>query len=323
MMGGGESTYLFDLKKAVLCIVGPTASGKTSLAQLLAQRLEGEILSADSMQIYKGMDIGTGKIPVSDRAVPHWGLDLREPGEPYSAALFQHYARSVLCDIDKKGKQAIVCGGTGLYVRAAVDDYRFVSGDQVDNEVREIYTRYAEEKGKEALWKLLKEKDPESAELIHPNNTRRVIRAFEMLEEGKRYHRQRENLSSIPQAMPALFIGLEVDPHVLNDRIDERVDKMVSDGLVDEVRRLLKEGFREGITAPQAIGYKEIVAAIDGTITLAEAIDAVKTATRRYAKRQRTWFKKDTRILWLSADKQDFGRLADDVCEIAKAKKAL
>ncbi len=286
----------------VICIVGPTASGKSELAQRLAVALDGEIVSADSMQIYRGMDIGTGKVPPSERRVPHFGLDLVDPGTPYSAALFQPYARACFADIRSRGHVPFLVGGTGLYVRAAIDDYRFPEGEQVDNPVREHYTRIAEEQGSDVLWKLLEQRDPASADVIHPHNVRRVVRAFELLEEGKSYAAQKEALQHIAPYEQALFIGLAVDADLLRARIDRRVDAMVEEGLVGEVTTLLQEGFREGLAAGQAIGYKEIVAALDGQCTLVEAIDAIKLATRRYAKRQRTWFRKDTRIRWIDAN---------------------
>ena len=298
----GKSAASLQLMSPVICVVGPTASGKTDVAQLLAQNLGGEVVSADSMQIYRGMDIGTGKLPEEERLVPHFGFDLVNPGEPYSAAVYQQYARECFSDIDNREKRALLVGGTGLYVRAAIDAYDFPKGEQVDNPVREKWTAYYEENGADELWERLRERDPESASVIHPNNVRRVIRAFELLEEGTTYATQKENLATIPQAVPAKFIGLAVDPEILNRRIERRVDIMIECGLVSEVKRLLDEGFREGITAPQAIGYKEVVSALDGDISLDEAIEQIKTATRRYAKRQRTWFRKDTRITWIDAN---------------------
>lgn len=298
----GKTAIILPLMRPVICVVGPTASGKTDVAQLLAQNLGGEVVSADSMQIYRGMDIGTGKLPEEERLVPHFGFDLVNPGEPYSAAVYQQYARECFSDIDKRRKRALLVGGTGLYVRAAIDAYDFPKGEQVDNPVREKWTAYYEDNGADELWERLRERDPESASVIHPNNVRRVIRGFELLEEGTTYATQKENLASIPQAVPAKFIGLAVDPEILNKRIEQRVDNMIECGLVCEVERLLDKGFRQGITAPQAIGYKEIVSALDGDISLDEAIEQIKTATRRYAKRQRTWFRKDTRIAWIDAD---------------------
>lgn len=300
--GTAEVPRRVELSRPVVCIVGPTASGKTALSQLVAEAVDGEVVSADSMQVYRGMDVGTGKIPPEERRVPHHGLDLCDPGEPYSAALFQEYARDCFRDIDSRGRRSVLCGGTGLYVRAAIDDYDFPKGDQVENLVRQRYTALAEELGNQGLWEMLRQRDSESAALIHPNNVRRVVRAFELLAEGKTYAQVNAGLKSMAQSVPAVFIGLEVTPEVLNARIDARVDSMVEDGLVDEVRSLLSAGFREGITAPQAIGYKEIVAALDGECTLEEAVEQIKVSTHRYAKRQRTWFRKDERIHWLDAD---------------------
>jgi len=288
--------------KPVICVVGPTASGKSSLAQAIAERIDGEVVSADSMQIYRGMDIGTGKVPSEERVVAHHGLDLVEPGEPFSAALFQEYARTCFDDIDGRGKRSVLCGGTGFYVRAAIDDYEFPKGEQVDNPIRERYLAVAEQEGAHALWLMLEEVDPESAGIIPENDVKRVVRAFELLDEGESYAEQKRKLATIPQLLPACFIGLSVDPDVLRARIDERVDEMVRSGLIGEVESLLAAGFREGVTAPQAIGYKEIVKVLDGEVTLAEAVDEIKVATHRYAKRQRTWFRKDKRIRWIDAD---------------------
>ncbi len=257
-----------DAALPVICIVGPTASGKTDAAQLVAAAIDGEVVSADSMQIYRGMDIGTGKLPAAERIVPHHGFDLVDPGEPYSAALFQSFARDAFAAIAERGKRAVLCGGTGLYVKAAIDAYEFPAGDQVDNPVRERWTAFAEREGAQALWDELNRLDPDSARELHPNNVRRVVRAFELLAEGRSYAEQKRNLASIEAAVPAVQFGLAVTPTVLNERIDARVDAMVEAGLVGEVRGLLDAGFREGVTAPQAIGYKEIVEALEGRCTL-------------------------------------------------------
>lgn len=299
--------------RSVICIVGPTASGKTDAAQIVASALGGEVVSADSMQIYRGMDIGTGKLPPSERIVPHHGFDLVDPGEPYSAALFQAFARRTFDDIAARGCVPVLCGGTGLYVRAAIDAYEFPAGEQEDNPTRERWTAFAAEHGPQALWDELQRRDPDSAAVLHPNNVRRVVRAFELLDEGLSYAEQKRNLAAIPEAVPAVQFGLTVDPSVLAARIDARVDAMVDAGLVEEVRRLIEAGFREGITAPQAIGYKEIVAALEGRCTLEEAVAAIKQATRRYAKRQRTWFHRDGRIRWIDANAGDAMAVADKI----------
>lgn len=302
----------------VVCVVGPTASGKSDLAQLLALELSGEVVSADSMQIYRGMDIGTGKLPLAQREVPHWGLDIVDPGQPYSAALFQAYARQRFDDIASRGRRPVLCGGTGFYVRAAIDDYRFPPGEQQGNPVRDRYRTILEETGAMALWELLRERDPASASAIQPADSKRVVRALELADEGVSYACQKERLRSIGQAVPALFLGIAVEPELLRKRIDNRVDAMVRDGLVDEVGDLLAQGFREGLCAPKAIGYKEIVAYLDGDRSLQDAVSDIKTATHRYAKRQRTWFRKDGRIRWLNGDDGNVHHLAEQALAIVR-----
>ncbi len=302
-------TAVRTLRHPVICVVGPTSSGKSALAQALAERRGGAVLSADSMQIYRGMDIGTGKIPAGERTVPHFGLDIAPPGQPFSAALFQRYGREVVESLDERGAPCILCGGTGFYVRAVVDDYDFPAGEQRGNAVRDSYRALVEEKGAEEAWRELEKTDPESAALIHPNDSKRVIRAFELLFEGTSYARQHEKLAGIQPYYPACFVGLAVEPGVLRERIDRRVDSMLEQGLVAEVKDLLNEGFRESLTAAQAIGYKEIVAALDGRMSLEEAAEQIKASTHRYAKRQRTWFRKDERIRWIDATHGDLKRL--------------
>ena len=297
-------------KTPVICIVGPTASGKSALAQAVALELDGEVVSADSMQVYRGMDIGTSKVPEAERLVAHHGLDLVDPGEPFSAALFQEYARTCFHDIGSRGKQPILCGGTGFYIRAALDDYDFPKGEQVGNLLRDELNAFARENGAQALWERLSAVDRRSADIIPPNDVKRVVRAFELLDEGLTYADQREKLSSIEQFWPGWFFGLSVNPDILRKRIDDRVDEMVQQGLVEEVEGLIAQGFREGVTAQYAIGYREIAAYLDGQLSLDEAIEAIKVSTHRYAKRQRTWFRKDKRITWLDADDFDADGLA-------------
>ena len=259
-----QTTGTFTLKHPVICVVGPTASGKTDVAQQLAAHLNGEVVSADSMQVYKGMDIGTGKLPASERIVPHHGFDLVDPGQPYSAALFQAYARTCFRAIDKRGKRSVLAGGTGFYVRAAIDAYEFPEGEQIGNAIRDKWNTFANVHGAKALWRELQKVDPQSASVIPPADVKRVVRAFELLADGTSYAQQKERLVHIEQYVPAVFIGLAVEPAILRTRIRARVDHMIEQGLVEEVKGLLKDGFREGVTAPSAIGYKEIVSALDG-----------------------------------------------------------
>lgn len=300
----------------LIVIVGPTASGKSDLAQVVAELTHGEVLSADSMQVYRGMDIGTGKVLPPEMRVPHFGLDLVDPGQPFSAALYQEHGRAVIDGAAESSTQVVVCGGTGFYVRALVDDFRFPAGEQVGNPVRDACNRRLEQVGPHALWQELERVDPASAAVIHENDTKRVVRAFELLADGTTYAEQKEAFANIPQMYPAFFFGLKVTPALLNDRIDRRVESMVRNGLVEEVRGLLSRGFREGLTAPQAIGYKEIVSFLDGACTLDDAVRDIEVATHRYAKRQRTWFRKDARIRWLDADDYDAERLAAQVMQV-------
>lgn len=308
-----------DARNPVLAVVGPTASGKSDLAIELAKAYRGEVVGADSMQVYRGMDIGTAKVPPVKRVVPHHGIDLVDPGEPYSAALYQSYARGVFEGLASRGATAVLCGGTGFYVRAALDDYDFAEGEQIGNAVRDLYQAMLREKGSTAVWEALRDADPESASKIHPNDSKRVIRALEMHESGESYAQRLEALRSVRQRIPAVLVGIEVDRDVLNDRIDRRVDAMREEGLVDEVQGLLMRGFREGVTAKHAIGYKEVAAALDGKTSMDEAFEAIKTATRRYAKRQRTWFRGDSRIEWVDGSSGDLGSMLDQACEIVEA----
>ena len=308
--------------KRIIAIVGPTASGKSEVAQCVAELADGEVVGADSMQVYRGMDIGTGKVPLSEMRIPHHCIDLADPGEPFSAALYQEHARRAFEDIDSRGKRIVLCGGTGFYVRAALDDYRFPAGEQVGNPVRDRWNAYALEKGNHALWTELAASDPESAAIIPENDVKRIVRAFELLEEGTSYAQQKEKLAHIAQWAPAGLYGLLVDPERLRARIDARVDGMVEAGLVNEVEDLLNAGLRTAVTAREAIGYKEIVDALEGRCTLDEAIEAIKLATRRYAKRQRTWFRNDKRVVWIDANERTAQEIAFDVmrCEEHSAK---
>lgn len=289
------------LSKPIIVVAGPTASGKSALAQDIAQTLGGEVISADSMQVYKGMDIGTGKLEQASRRVAHWGLDLVDPGTPYSVAQYQGYARAAAADIDVRGKRVVLCGGTGFYIRGVIDGYDYPKGEQVGNPVRDKYHALLAKIGPDALWERLREEDPASAAVIHPNNAKRVIRAFELLEEGQSYAYQKERLKDIPQVIPAVYLALDMPREALYARIDARVDAMFAQGLVEEVQGLVDAGFRDAVTAPQAIGYKEVVEALDGKISLEAAKDAIKQATRRYAKRQLSWLRSDARVIWLDA----------------------
>ena len=279
-------------------VVGPTAVGKTSLAEELALALNGEVVSADSMQIYRGMDIGTAKPQPDARRVPYHCLGIIIPGEPYSAARFQADARVAIADIAARGRLPLVVGGTGLYVRAALDDMRFPQG-HTDDSVRRDLEREAEVLGSEALHARLQELDPDSAARIHPNNVRRTIRALEMHHYGRSYDEQAAGFTVRQSVYDTRLLGLTMHREVLYARIDRRVTDMLDLGLLDEIRGLLDAGLRDALTAAQAIGYKEFVPVIEQGASLTEAVSAVQQATRRFAKRQLTWFRSDARIAWL------------------------
>jgi tRNA dimethylallyltransferase len=281
----------------VIAVVGPTAVGKTGIAEDLAVALGAEIVSADSMQVYRGMDIGTAKRPFGARRVRYHLIDMVDPGTPFSAALYQRLARDAIFEISARGSTPIVCGGTGLYVRAALDDWRFPAGEQA-SPLRQDLEELARRIGPEALHDRLRKIDPESAALIHPNNVRRTVRALEMAQEGGSYAEQAVGFAQRAEFFDTTYVGLTMQRDALYERIDTRVDAMVASGLLEEVRRLLAEGFRNALTAQQAIGYKELVRVVEDGTSLNEAVSAIKQASRRYAKRQLTWFRADPRIRW-------------------------
>ena len=288
----------------VVCIVGPTASGKSSLAERLAVSLGSAVVSVDAMQVYRGMDIGTAKTPVDERACELMMVDVCDVGDDYSVRLFQRDARACVDALLAEGRTPVLCGGTGLYLDAVIDEMDFPAG-QTGSEARERYEAIARDEGALALHELLRGRDPKSAELIHPNNVRRVVRALEMLDEGVSYAAKHEGLRARRPHYDALLFGITMDRERLYKRIDARVDAMVEAGLVDEVRALAEGGLAETLTAMQAIGYKEVVAYLDGALTLDEAIDEVKRRSRRYAKRQLSWLRRDGRVRWLDYDRLD------------------
>lgn len=283
----------------ILGIVGPTAVGKSAVAESVAHVLGGEIVSADSMQVYRGMDIGTAKTPPGRRSVPYHCIDLVDPGTPYSAALFQRDARAAIGAIHGRGVTAIVVGGTGLYVRAALDEMQFAAGESASHVRVDLELRAAKE-GPQTLYDELRRVDPASADLVHPNNTRRVIRALEMFSEGTSYAEQAAGFSRRTLHFPdTALVGLTLERSELYARVDARVDEMIARGLLEEVTHLLELGLTEALTAAQAIGYKELVPVVRDGADRDDAIESIKRSTRRYAKRQLTWFRADPRISWV------------------------
>lgn len=292
------------MQNKMICIVGPTASGKTALSIALAKKMNAEIISGDSMQIYKGMDIGTAKPTACEMdGVPHHMLSVASPSENFSVARYVEEASRIADDIIARGKIPIVVGGTGLYIDSLVRGRTFAKNEE-SGEIREELTRIYEEKGADALHELLSELDPERAAEIHKNNVKRVIRAIEVCRtSGKTITEHDEETKKLPPKYDAAYIGIEFsDRAVLWDRIHLRVDMMMQQGLLEEVRALLDDGISADATAMQAIGYKELCAYFAGERELSAAVEDIKTATRRYAKRQMTWFKRNQSIKWVSPD---------------------
>ena len=292
------------MSASIVAIVGPTAVGKSAVADRVARALDTDVLSVDAMQVYRGMDIGTAKTPVNERLVPLRLVDLVDPAVNYSAALFQRDARREIERLRALGKPVVLCGGTGLYLRAALDEMDFPAGE-TKSEARVRYERLANEAGSHALHELLRSRDPRSADVIHEHNVRRVIRALEMLDEGTSYADQKAAFSAPRPCYEAVYFGLTMERERLYQRIDDRVDAMIAAGLIDEVERLMDAGAAPALTARQAIGYKELIAYLEGTIALDEAVELIKMRSRRYAKRQLSWFRRDGRISWISMDELD------------------
>ena len=314
-------------KPRILAVVGSTASGKTSLAVELARQLNGEIVSCDSMQIYKCMNVGTATPDEAERqGIPHHLMDFVDPTDPrgYSCADYVTDARTAVADILARGKLPILCGGTGLYLDAFLRGGSFEVTDSDPALRKELYA-LAEREGPEALHAILMELDPETAEAVHPNNVKRVVRAVEICRTTGRKKSELDRESREPDSpYDATVIGLHYDSReLLYERIDKRVDIMLAEGLVEETRRLRDMGvFETCKTAAQAIGYKELLPYLRGECTLAEAREALCLATRHYAKRQLTWFERDKSIVWISStDEQGHMRSLDSLA--TEAERAL
>ncbi len=292
------------MKKIPLIVVaGPTASGKTGLAIDIARRFDGEVVSADSMQIYKYMDIGTAKPTAEERAMcPHHLIDFVEPDEDFSVADYTKLAHEKIADIYARGKLPVMCGGTGLYINSVVNDVEF--GEMTaDEELREKLAEIGKREGGEKLIEILREFDPVSAERLHPNNMRRVIRAIEFYKLTKiPISEHQEMTKRIESRYDPVMFCIDHDRQILYDRINLRVDLMIKDGLIDEVRRIMDMGYTKELNSMKGIGYKEIMDYLNGECTLDEAIENVKQGSRRYAKRQLTWFRRDERIIMLKPE---------------------
>lgn len=306
------------MKERAIVIVGPTGVGKSDLGVLVAEQVRGEIVSADSMQVYRKMDIGTGKVMGGElRGVPHHLIDIIDPDQDFTVAEYVKRADAAIKDICARGKVPVVVGGTGLYVKALVEDFLFP--DQgADWAFRDRMRALAAEEGNDAVYERLRRIDHIAAERLHPNDIRRVIRALEVFENtGVPMSQQISNHGPAQRRYETLTIGLTCSRDELYRRIDLRVDGMVERGLVDEVRSLMATGFCEALTSMQALGYKEILGYLRGEYDLAASIDILKRDTRRYAKRQLSWFGKDKDTQWFDrADWPDMGELARHIAPL-------
>ncbi|QSB08343.1 tRNA (adenosine(37)-N6)-dimethylallyltransferase MiaA [Lysinibacillus fusiformis] len=287
----------------VIAIVGPTASGKTALSIELAKKYNGEVINGDSMQIYKGLDIGTAKITEEEmEGIPHHLLSFLEPTASFSVADYQKLVRAKIAEIQSRQKLPIIVGGSGLYVQAVLYDFQFTD-EKVDERARKAYYEELAKLGPKAMHDKLKQLDPQAAETIHPNNTRRVIRALEMLElSGVSKAAEAQNRGEVPLYKHVILgLGQNMSREVLYDRINRRVDLMMENGLLEEVKGLWQQNIR-GVQSIQAIGYKELYDYLDGKCTLEAAIDSLKQNSRRYAKRQLTYFRNKMDIHFITAD---------------------
>lgn len=286
--------------KNLVILTGPTAVGKTALSINLAKAINGEIISADSMQVYKKMDIGTAKVtPEEMDGVKHYLIDAIEPTEDFHVVRFQKMVIEAMDEIYSKGKIPIICGGTGFYIQAILYDIQFTE-QEIDEGYRKSLEDYANEFGNEALHSRLNEVDPESASTIPAANRKRVIRAIEYFHQtGEKFsvHNEREKQRTSPYNF-AYFV-LNDDRGLLYNRIDKRVDIMMKAGLLDEVKMLLAMGCKPGMTSMDGIGYKEIISYLDGNISLEDAVELIKKNSRNYAKRQLTWFRREKEVTWL------------------------
>ncbi|MCX6444285.1 MAG: tRNA (adenosine(37)-N6)-dimethylallyltransferase MiaA [Actinobacteria bacterium] len=297
------------MKLIVIC--GATATGKSDIALQIAHEIDAEIINTDSMQLYRGMDIGTAKLAESDRqGIPHHLLDVLHVKQDSTVAWYQESARALVTEIHARGRNAVVVGGTGLYIKALLDDLNFPDTDPA---VREKLEAEALEFGAQSLFERLQQLDPAAALAIDQANTRRVIRALEVIEiTGKPFtaNLPREDSTQYPDAMQ---FGLVMEREHLRERIDQRVDLMWEKGFVAEVDSLIKDGILEGVTAQRAIGYSSLIAMRAGTMTEDEAKEETKRATRQYARRQETWFSRDQRINWISPISDRFATIMQKI----------
>lgn len=303
-------------KKPLIILTGPTAVGKTKLSIQLAKAIGGEIISADSMQVYRGMDIGSAKIKEAEKeGIRHYLIDVLDPEEEFNIVMFKHMAKEAMSQIYANGKIPIIAGGTGFYIQSVLYDIDFSPHDEKDGIRNELERLAKQENGPHLLYERLKQTDPASAEIIHENNVKRVIRAIEFYEEtGQQISEHNKQQHAKESPYHYLYFVLNDDRALVYDRIDQRVDRMMADGLVDEVRALKDKGLRRDMVSMQGLGYKEILDYLEGILTLEEAVYRIKRDTRHFAKRQITWFKREREVIWL--ERNAFRGGAEDTDEL-------
>jgi tRNA dimethylallyltransferase len=307
---------LKTIKNPLFVILGPTGVGKTDFSLDLAERISGEIISSDSRLFYRGMDIGTAKPSKEEMArVPHHLIDVCEPNENWSLALYQEAVTNIISEIHQRGNNPILVGGTGQYIKAIIDGWN-LPDQEPDDHLREILENIAQEKGKQAMFKILTRMDPATLNYVEYQNTRRVVRALEVILRTGRPFSDLRQTRHVPYSV--FQIGIKRDRKTLYERIDLRIEKMFTDGFVNEVKTLKNKGYDKNVPAMSAIGYREVSAYLDGEISLDEALMLMKRYTRQYVRRQANWFKEtDPRIHWFDAEEID----ADQVILIAENQK--
>lgn len=310
-------------QKPLIVLTGPTAVGKTKLSIALAKAVGGEIISADSMQVYKHMDIGSAKITREEmQDVPHHLIDVLEPWEEFNVVVFQQKCKEAMEDIYRRGHIPILTGGTGFYIQAVLKDIDFTENEEC-TPYRAKLEQFAREKGAEALHEQLRLVDPASAEVIHPNNIKRCIRALEFYQlTGKRISDHNENEKQKKSPYHFCYFVLNDDREKLYHRIEERIDEMLSGGLIEEVQHLRDMGCHRGLVSMQGLGYKEILAYLEGDCSLEEAVYLLKRDTRHFAKRQLTWFRREEEVIWVDKDKfgYDDNRILEFMTDILTAR---
>ena len=314
------------MKQPLIVLTGPTAVGKTSLSISLAKAVNGEIISADSMQVYKKMDIGSAKIRSEEmQGIPHYLVDVLEPEEEFHIVKFQQMAKKAMEDIYSRGKVPILVGGTGFYIQAVTKDIDFTEAQQ-ENDYRKELEALAEEKGGEHLHEMLRKVDPVSADAIHAHNVKRVIRALEFYNQnGSPISAHNEEQKQHESPYNLAYFVLNMPRVLLYERIGLRVDQMMKEGLLEEVTRLKEDGCHRGMVSMQGLGYKEILAFLDGEYPLEEAVRVLKRDTRHFAKRQLTWFRREQELTWVNKDQFSYqeDQILDYMLEICRKKGIL